>query len=68
MNNTVDLEYTAIERPLPPAIPFDEIRLLAGTVDNLTFHGSRAARIVLDWLDVAAPVDPAAKENDHEKQ
>ena len=40
--NDLDLEYTAIERPLPPTIPFREIRLLAGSVDNLTFGQSRA--------------------------
>ena len=67
MNDTIDLEYTATTKPLPPAIPFREIRLLAGSVDNLTFHGSRAARIVLDWLDVVAPVQPAAKEDADEK-
>ena len=56
MNDTVDMEYTATAKPLPPATPFDEIRLLAVSVDNLTFHGSRAARIVLDWLDAVAPI------------
>ena len=57
--NEIDLEYTAIERPLPPTIPFREIRLLAGSVDNLTFGQSRAARIVIDWLAVVAPVEEA---------
>ena len=59
MNDTIDLEYTAIERPLPPTIPFGEVRQLAESVNNLTFGQSRAARIVLDWLNVVAPVEEA---------
>ena len=55
MNDTIDMEYTATAKPPPPAIPFDEIRLLAVSADNPTFHGSRAARIVLDWLTAVAP-------------
>ena len=57
--NDLDMEYTATTKPLPPAIPFREIRLLAGSVDNLTFGQSRAARIVIDWLDAVAPVEEA---------
>lgn len=59
MSEVIDLEYTATTKPLPPPIPFDEIRLLAGPVDNLTFHQSRAARIVIDWLNAVAPVEEA---------
>lgn len=61
----IDLEYTVTTKPLPPAIPFREVRQLAESVNNLTFGQSRAARIVLDWLDVVAPVQPAP-EDDHE--
>ena len=57
--NDVDLEYTAIERPLPPTIPFREVRQLAESVNNLTFGQSRAARIVIDWLDAVAPTEEA---------
>lgn len=32
------------------AIPVDEIRNLATSVDELTFGQNRSARIVLDWL------------------
>ena len=66
MNDTIDMEYTATAKPLPPAIPFDEIRLLAVSVDNLTFHGSRAARIVLDWLTAVAPVEHDAEDGANE--
>ena len=59
MNDTIDLEYTAIERPLPPTIPFREVRQLAESVNNLTFGQSSASRIVLDWLNVVAPVEEA---------
>ena len=59
MNNTIDLEYTATTKPLPPTIPFREVRQLAESVDNLTFGQSRAARIVIDWLDAVAPVEKA---------
>lgn len=55
----IDLEYTATTKPLPPTIPFREVRQLAESVNNLTFGQSRAARIVLDWLAVAAPVEEA---------
>ena len=57
--NEIDLEYTAIERPLPPTIPFREIRQLAESVNNFTIGQSRAARIVIDWLNVVAPVEEA---------
>lgn len=59
MNSDVDLEYTATMKPLPPAIPFREVRQLAESVNNLTFGQSRAARIVIDWLAVVAPVEEA---------
>ena len=55
----VDLEYTAITKPLPPTIPFREVRQLAESVNNLTFGQSRAARIVIDWLDAVAPTEEA---------
>ena len=59
MNDTIDLEYTATTKPLPPAIPFWDIRQLAESVNNLTFGQSRAARIVIDWLAVVAPAEEA---------
>lgn len=53
--NDFDLEYTATTKPLPPAIPFREVRQLAESVNALAFGQSRAARIVIDWLSSAAP-------------
>ena len=57
--NDLDLEYTGDDQTPAASDPISEIRLLAGSVDNLTFGQSRAARIVIDWLDVVAPVEEA---------
>ena len=61
----IDLEYTVTTKTVAAGDPISEVRQLAESVNNLTFGQSRAARIVLDWLDVVAPVQPAP-EDDHE--
>ncbi len=58
--NEVDMEYTAITKPLPPTTPFEEIEALAVSVNAFTFGQSRAARVVLDWLDAVAPAKQEA--------
>lgn len=52
MNDTIDLEYTAIERPLPPAIPIRDIRALVIAVDltAATDDICRAVNAVAAWL------------------